>query len=310
MSAILEQLPLGLPWPAADPFLFCVHHDDAYPAGNEHMGPAASLAGRDIGQDFAGKDGWRMYHGEIVPGFPQHPHRGFETVTIMLEGRMRHRDSVGNVGLLEPGSVQWMTAGRGIVHSERSSEEARRAGPSLHGIQCWVALPQEQEEIDPTFHHHPADSLPSFNQGAARVRLVAGTAYGSASPVAVLSPLFFAEATLPAGGTLPLPDEHPERAVYVVEGTIASRGGDHAPGQMAVFRAGARAVVTAQTNARLILLGGAPIGERHIWWNFVSSSRERLERAALDWKEGRFPKVPGDEQEFIPLPDRPIPPGA
>jgi redox-sensitive bicupin YhaK (pirin superfamily) len=129
--------------------------------------------------------------------------------------------------------------------------------------------------------------------------------------VEVLSPLFFAEATLPAGGTLPLPEEHPERAIYVVEGTIASRGGDHGPGQMAVFRAGARAVVTAQTQARLILLGGAPIdGERHIWWNFVSSSRERIERAAEEWKTARFPKVVGDEEEFIPLPERPMPPGA
>jgi redox-sensitive bicupin YhaK (pirin superfamily) len=258
----------------------------------DHMGPARLPPGQGM---------------DVRP----HPHINLATVTFLFDGELIHRDSLGSQQAIHPGDVNWMTAGRGIVHSERSSEEARRAGPSLHGIQCWVALPKEQEEIAPTFHHHPGDSLPAFNQGAARVRLVAGTAYGSTSPVAVLSPLFFAEATLPAGGTLPLPEEHPERAVYVVEGTIASRGGDHAPGQMAVFRAGARAVVTAQTNARLILLGGAPIeGERHIWWNFVSSSRERLERAALDWKEGRFAKVPGDEEEFIPLPDRPIPPKA
>jgi redox-sensitive bicupin YhaK (pirin superfamily) len=232
-----------------------------------------------------------------------HPHIALATVTYLFAGEMDHRDSLGSHQTIKPGDVNWMLAGRGIVHSERTGDQARRRGGPLHGIQSWVALPIADEENAPRFDHHPAATLPQIERPGAALRVVAGTAYGARSPVAVCSPTLYVAATLEAGATLPLPDEHPERAIYVLEGELACGARRLAPGAMAVFHAGA-AEVRALAPTRFVLIGGAPLdGERQIWWNFVASSAERIERAKSDWKEGRFGVVPGDEREFIPLPE-------
>jgi hypothetical protein len=197
-----------------------------------------------------------------------------------------------------------MTAGRGIVHSERSPALERKSGPRLHGMQLWVALPQALEEVEPSFAHTPAGDIPTVEQPGARLRVLAGAAYGATSPVRVSSPLFYVEALLDRGAELALPDEPRGRALYVVSGAVSVDGKPRGEGEMVVFREGAAARVRALDDTRVLALGGAPLdGERHIWWNFVSSSRERIERAKADWREGRFGKVPGDETEFIPLPD-------
>jgi redox-sensitive bicupin YhaK (pirin superfamily) len=232
-----------------------------------------------------------------------HPHINLATVTYLFEGEIVHRDSLGSLQAIRPGAINWMTAGSGIVHSERTGPELRKAGSRLHGLQLWVALPQAREEAEPDFRHYPAAGMPEMRMGDAQVRVLAGTAYGAASPVQTLSPLFYVEAMIPAGGELPLPEEHPERAAYVVEGAV--RCGDERieSRHMAVFAPGPTPPLRAESAARVALVGGAPLdGERHIWWNFVSSSRDRVERAKRDWKEGRFAPVPG-ETEFIPLPD-------
>ncbi|HEY0707742.1 MAG TPA: pirin family protein [Polyangia bacterium] len=230
-----------------------------------------------------------------------HPHINLATVTYLFEGEILHRDSLGSEQLIRPGAVNWMTAGRGIVHSERSPSEARATGPRLHGLQLWVALPQAHEEDAPAFHHHDARSIPEVSIGNVFIRVVAGTAYGATSPVAVHSPLFYVEARIPAGARLPLPD-HPQRAAYVVEGTIACGGELRAAGTMLVLREGATGEIEAKSDAVVMLLGGDALdGERYIDWNFVSSSRERIERAKQLWRERAFPVVPGDEIEFIPL---------
>jgi hypothetical protein len=232
-----------------------------------------------------------------------HPHIALATVTYLFAGEMVHRDSLGSQQAIRPGDVNWMLAGRGIAHSERTGDEVRRRGGPLHGIQSWVALPIADEENAPRFDHHPAATLPQIERPGAALRIVAGTAYGARSPVAVCSPTLYVAATLEAGATLPLPDEHPERAIYVVEGELACGARRVATGTMAVFHPGA-AEVRALAPTRFVLIGGAPLdGERHIWWNFVASSPERIERAKSDWKEGRFGVVPGDEREFIPLPE-------
>jgi redox-sensitive bicupin YhaK (pirin superfamily) len=238
-----------------------------------------------------------------------HPHIGLATLTYLHEGEILHRDSLGSAQVIRPGDVNWMLAGRGIVHSERTPSEARGRGGPVHGLQCWVALPLDGEDAAPRFDHHAAASLPAFDQPGARLRVLAGTAWGATSPVAVLSPTFYVDAALEAGARLPLPDEHAERAAYVVSGELACEEQRFVPGDMLVFRAGAPASVTAAAAARLILLGGAPLeGERHIWWNFVSSSLEKIEQAKLAWKTrgttGGFPLVSGDEIEFVPLPER------
>jgi redox-sensitive bicupin YhaK (pirin superfamily) len=233
-----------------------------------------------------------------------HPHIGLATVTYLFEGRMVHRDSLGSVQVIRAGDVNWMTAGRGIVHSERSDPEERALGAHSHGLQLWVALPREHEETVPSFDHHEAASLPRLPAPGLERCVIAGTAWGVTSPVHTLSPLFYVDVKMEPGATVVLPDEHAERAAYLVSGT--ARADDHpvTAGQMVVFEPHTRAVLHADTAARVMLLGGAPLdGERHIWWNFVSSSRERIEKAKADWKEGRFPKIPGDETEFIPLPD-------
>jgi len=197
-----------------------------------------------------------------------------------------------------------MTAGRGIVHSERTSPESRKVGARVHGLQLWVALPLAHEETEPEFHHHPAGTLPSVVHVGACLSVLAGSAYGEKSPVRTFSPLFYVDAGMPAGCVLPMPREHEERAAYVVEGTVACEAERAEPGRMLVFTPGAEVRLRAVTDARVVLIGGAPIdGPRHIWWNLVSSSREKIEQAKRDWKEGRFPKVPGDETELVPLPE-------
>jgi hypothetical protein len=236
-----------------------------------------------------------------------HPHIGLSTVTYLFEGEILHRDSLGSHQPIVPGDVNWMTAGRGIAHSERTDQALRTRTNRLFGIQSWVALPKDAEETAPAFVHHPAASLPLVEDGGVRLRLrlIAGTGWGLTAPVAVSSPLFYADAVLASGAAFPLPDEHEERAAYVLDGEVEVAGDRFEPGRMLVFRAGDRLALRAgPQGARVLLLGGATMdGPRHLFWNFVSSSRERIEQAKADWKAGRFGKVPGDEAEFIPLPE-------
>lgn len=233
-----------------------------------------------------------------------HPHIALATVTYLFNGEIDHRDSVGSVKTIRPGDVNWMVAGRGIAHSERSSPESRRDGVRIHGIQSWVALPLEHEETEPRFEHHPSSTIPRVQMDNAVLDVIAGTAYGAKSPVGVLSPTLYVHARLDSGARLPMDDEHEERAIYVVEGTIGCDGRVFRPGTMVVLRPGTKVMIEADEPARVMLVGGAKLeGDRHVWWNFVSSSQERLERAKDDWKNGRFPKVPGDD-EFIPLPEQ------
>lgn len=241
---------------------------------------------------------------DLAPGqgmdVPPHPHIGLATVTYLFEGGLIHRDSLGSHQLIRPGDINWMTAGRGIVHSERTGAELRSKGSRMNGLQLWVALPAAHEETEPGFHHHPAETLPALRVEGAQIRVLAGSAYGRTSPVRTFSPLFFADVALPAGSMLPVPQEHPERAAYVIEGTLGYGEERVAAGSMLILGRGAGIAVRASSNCRLVLLGGAPLdGKRHIWWNFVSSSKDRLEQAKRDWIEGRFPEVPGDEAEIV-----------
>jgi redox-sensitive bicupin YhaK (pirin superfamily) len=233
-----------------------------------------------------------------------HPHIGLATVTYLFGGELLHRDSLGTVQLIRPGEVNWMTAGRGIAHSERTPPEARRFGSELFGIQSWVALPARGEEEAPAFAHHAAGELPVVEGEGKVVRLIAGSLYGARSPVSTRSELFYADVSLAAGATVEVPAEYEERAAYLIEGSVALGGEAFAAGQLLAFRPGAEvALAAADNSARLMLLGGEPLeGPRHVWWNFVSSSRERIEQAKADWREGRFAPVPG-EAEFIPLPE-------
>ncbi len=252
----------------------------------DHMGPAHLAAGRGM---------------DVRP----HPHVCLATVTYLFEGEIFHRDSLGSALAIRPGAINWMTAGRGIVHSERSPAEARPAGPVLHGLQLWVALPKSQEEREPAFAHHPADTIPELTERGVVLRVLAGEAHGARSPVEVASPLFYVEARLDAGARLELTD-HEERAVYVVEGAVECDGAPLRPRTMAVLRPGVRPVLTATAPTRLVTLGGAPLdGPRYVWWNFVASSKERIIEAARQWKADGFPRVPGDEHERIPLTDEP-----
>jgi hypothetical protein len=233
-----------------------------------------------------------------------HPHINLATVTYLFEGEIVHRDSLGSHQVIRPGAINWMTAGRGIVHSERTGEEERARGARVHGIQLWVALPTQSEEVEPEFHHHPADTLPTLELDGARLRILAGQAYGVTSPVQTYSSLFYVEALMPTGSVVEVPPEHPERAVYVVEGSVQCGPERADEGRMLVLSPGASVKLEARGDARAMLLGGAPLdGARHIWWNFVSSSPDRIEQAKRDWTEQRFPKVPGDDIEFIPLPE-------
>ena len=231
-----------------------------------------------------------------------HPHIGLATLTYLFEGEILHQDSLGVRQPIRPGDVNWMIAGRGIVHSERTPQALRASGHTVWGLQSWLALPQHEEERAPSFRHHPAAELPASAQAGVRIRLVAGTLFGLRSPVQTLSPTFYADATLEAGATLRLSAEHEERAAYVVSGRVSVDGQSAERGRLVVFRQGLEILLTAETQARVVLLGGQALGPRHLWWNFVSSSRERIELAKADWKEGRFGAVPGDA-ELIPLPE-------
>jgi redox-sensitive bicupin YhaK (pirin superfamily) len=235
-----------------------------------------------------------------------HPHIGLATVTYLFEGELLHRDGLGTVQPIRPGDVNWMTAGSGIAHSERTPPQMRQAGGELFGIQSWVALPARVEESDPAFAHHDASELPVIEGEGKRARLICGSLYGARSPVRTFSEMFYADITLVEGARLPVPVEHEERAVYIVEGSIEllRDGRVFDAGQLLVFKPGAEITLSASnpSPARVMLLGGEPMdGPRHIWWNFVSSSRERIEQAKEDWKAGRFAPVP-EETEFIPLP--------
>ncbi|WP_266171774.1 pirin family protein [Dyella subtropica] len=234
-----------------------------------------------------------------------HPHIGLATVTWLFDGAIRHRDTVGSVADIRPGEVNWMTAGRGIAHSERTPPEQRRDGQRMHGVQVWVALPQHDEEVEPEFHHHDAIALPRIRRPSAELVLIAGTAYGERSPVKVFAPMFFMEATLEAGAELAWPEEHIERGLCVIEGEVSWEGLTIPPTQAAAQTAATSAPIKATKASRVMLFGGAPLdGERHLWWNFVSSRKERIEQAKLEWQEQRYGKVAGDEEEFIPLPTR------
>ncbi|MCP4328240.1 MAG: pirin family protein [Alphaproteobacteria bacterium] len=231
-----------------------------------------------------------------------HPHIGLATVTYLFEGAMTHRDSLGVVQEIHPGDVNWMTAGRGIAHSERTGPAERSSGQCMHGIQSWVALPRQAEDAEPEFHHHPADSLPSIERDDVRMRLIAGTAFGETSPVETPMDTFYLDVDMPAISALTIPEEHAERAIYVVDGAISI--GDHrmASTQLAVLSPGLEVTVHAEIPSKLMLLGGAQIdGKRLIWWNFVASSQQRIDRAKEDWANNRFPKIHG-ESDFIPLP--------
>ena len=251
----------------------------------DQMGPAMLKAGSGI---------------DVRP----HPHIGLATVTYLFEGEIMHRDSLGTELPIRPGAVNWMTAGRGIAHSERSATDERGRDRWLSGIQSWVALPKTHEEVDPAFVHLGADELPVVEGEGKRLRVVAGEAYGARSPMTTLWETLYVDAALEAGAKLPVDADQEERALYIANGTVTIFGDRFEAGRLLVLRPGEPATVEAETDARLILLGGAAMdGPRHIWWNFVSSSQDRIEQAKADWKAGRFDVVPG-ETEFIPLPER------
>lgn len=236
-----------------------------------------------------------------------HPHIGLSTVTYLFEGEIMHRDSVGSEQAIRPGEVNWMVAGRGITHSERF-EKARAEGGPMHGIQAWVALPREHEETPPQFANYAGDALPTRESGGAWMRLVAGEVDGVRAGAVTHSPIFYAHVKLKQAATLSLPREYAERAAFVVSGSVAVDGRDFESGQMLVFAPRADAIVRANSAATLMILGGQPLGERYIDWNFVSSSKERIEQAKADWRAGRMKLPDLDHDEFIPLPPDPTPP--
>lgn len=233
-----------------------------------------------------------------------HPHINLATVTYLFEGEIYHRDTLGSSQAILPGDVNWMNAGRGIAHSERTRAELRETGSPIGGIQSWVALPEEHEESEPFFKHHAKAELPVIEEGGKVVRVIAGSLFGESSPVKTYSEMFYADAQLEAGATLPLDAAHEERGLYLVNGEIEVAGDRFERGKLLVFRPGDAVTIKALTPARFMLLGGANLGPRHIWWNFVSSRKERIEQAKEDWKAGRFGTVPGDDKEFIPLPEQ------
>lgn len=251
----------------------------------DHMGPHQFAAGEGM---------------DVRP----HPHIGLATVTYLYEGEMEHRDSLGNIQTIRPGDVNWMTAGHGIVHSERSPAAARAGVQPIHGIQTWFALPLAFEETEPGFWHHPARSLPVLEEPGLVLRVILGSAYGCTSPVATYGDTLYVAGELSEGAQFDIPPEHEERAVYIASGSAALAGEVLTAGQMAVLRTGATVTLTALADTRLMLIGGEPLdGPRFLWWNFVASSREKIEAAKARWQEGEFPKVPG-ETEWIPLPEK------
>ena len=233
-----------------------------------------------------------------------HPHINLATVTYLFEGEIRHRDSLGTDIPIRPGAVNWMKAGKGIVHSERTSEERKRRGQRLFGIQTWLALPEDQEESDPAFVHHGDEDLPVIEDHGISARLIAGEAFGARSPLATASDTLYADVRLDPGARMPVDAAYEERALYTIDGEIEVGGDTFGPGQLLVLRSGDPHRITARSQARVMLFGGAPMGgPRYIWWNFVSSRPERIEQAKDEWRRARFDTVPGDEEEFIPLPE-------
>lgn len=266
---------------------------------------ARRMVGPFVFLDEMGPATLRDGHGLDVP---PHPHIGLATLTWLFEGELLHRDGLGSVQPIRPGEVNWMTAGRGIAHSERTPEARRRDGERLHGIQCWLALPRAHEEAPPDFVHYPASEIPRRISDGVTLRLVAGTLSKETSPVRTFSETVYADVSLEAGARYSVPAEHPERAVYLVSGEATAAGRPWRPGELLVLAEGAKIAIEAAAQSRLILLGGAPLdGPRHIWWNFVSSSKARIERAKADWREGRFAPVI-EEREVLPLPAGPPPP--
>ena len=249
----------------------------------DHFGPAEFRAGTGL---------------DVRP----HPHIGLATVTYLFDGSMMHRDTLGSALEIKPGEVNWMTAGRGIAHSERTGDAARASGHRMHGIQSWVGLPMADEEAPPAFQHFGVTDLPEREDKGVTLRMIAGSAFGLTSPVKTFSPIFYADARFAPGGALHYGTEHEERALFVIEGEIQTPD-THGPGALLALEPGEEVTLYADAPARVMLLGGAALdGERHIWWNFVSSSKDRIERAKQEWKSGKFGLVPGDDNEFIPLP--------
>lgn len=251
----------------------------------DHFGPVQFLAGQGM---------------DVKP----HPHIGLSTVTYLFDGKITHRDSEGNVQDIRPGAMNLMTAGSGITHSERTPDVERASGHTMLGLQSWIALPQDREEIAPSFQHFGSQILPTVSDNGLSARIIAGRAFGRLSPVQTVSDWFYVEVSLAAGLSAPLDTEYEERAIYLVDGTIAIAGDIFEGPRLLVFRPGDAITVKAVTPARMMFLGGTALeGPRYIWWNFVSSSRERIEQAKEDWKQARFGAVP-DESEFIPLPEK------
>ena len=251
----------------------------------DQMGPVQLMAGRGM---------------DVRP----HPHIGLATVTYLFEGRVTHKDSEGNDMDITPGAMNLMTAGRGIAHSERTPAGMRATGGGMYGIQSWIALPQDREEMAPGFEHFDAASLPILEDGGLRARVIAGSSFGQKSPVGMVSEWFYAEVMLDAGASAPLDADHEERAIYVIQGEIEVAGDKFEAPRLLIFRPGDRITVTATRPSRLMFLGGAALeGPRYLWWNFVSSRKERIEQAKEEWKTGKFALIPGDEKEFIPLPE-------
>jgi redox-sensitive bicupin YhaK (pirin superfamily) len=271
--SVRRTIPSGLRR-AVGPFIFL-----------DHMGPVDFAPG--VGMD-------------VRP----HPHIGLATITYLLAGEILHRDSIGNAQAIRPGDVNWMIAGRGVAHSERTPPEVRARGGRALGLQTWVALPQDREDIAPSFEHHPQRTLPVVDRPGAILRVLAGTAYGETAPTSVLAPTLYVHGALAAGAELAIDNAHAERAVYVIDGEIACDDRTFGSATLIVLRPGVDVTICAHTPANVMLVGGAPLdGPRHIWWNFVSSTRERIERAKADWRDGRFATVAGDEHERVPLPE-------
>jgi redox-sensitive bicupin YhaK (pirin superfamily) len=251
----------------------------------DHMGPRTLLPGAGI---------------DVRP----HPHIGLATLSYLFEGELMHRDSLGSEQIIRPGDVNWMIAGRGVVHSERSTPESRRAGARVHGVQIWAALAPEHEERAPSFEHHPQATIPRVTEPGITLDVIAGSAFGARAPASVLSPTLCVHGRLEARATLRLDAEHEERGVYVLEGSLVCEGSVVTAGQLAVIHRRALPHLTAREATRLLLLGGQKLpGTRSLYWNFVASSEERLERAKRDWREERFPVIPSDPNERIPLPE-------
>ncbi len=257
----------------------------------DQAGPAEFLTGRGV---------------DVRP----HPHIGLGTVTYLFRGDFHHRDSTGADQIIRPGELNWMVAGRGVSHSERTSAQARSGPNSLFGIQTWLALPDQYEDMAPTFEHHNQETLPIIENSGVKLRLILGNAYGKVAPATMLSETFYADVMIEAGGRLPLPDNHEDRGIYIVEGSILIAGQEYQSSQMMVFRPGDKITVSAgEKGARIMILGGATLeGPRYIWWHFVASSKERIEEAKVEWRaanwgKGRFDLPINDRDEYIPMPD-------